>query len=338
MPLIGEGNYGCVFKPYIKCKNEHKIGSSKTKVKTPNNAKVGKVFVDNLEFNNEKEIQEIIAKIDPKNEFTVPLYEDCNVNSFKDSNSADKCMLINTKIKTNYYQLIYRDGGVSFKDLLKLPGSPTKFLILLSKLKPILLGIEKLNNARYVHQDIKPPNILFDTHKISLIDFGIMTHVNQIYNQDNMYVLRYNYPYYPPEYKLFVYKKNTFPVFYRNFLENFDFIFNIGGKQVDLLHNISSLGINIETELQALYSKKFDNHVYSTDKIDIYSLGIVLLEFFIWSGIFNKDYKDYKNENIKNMIIEFIKGMIHFNIDERYDFKTLIKQYDNLNSNLSNLI
>lgn len=338
MPLIGEGTYGCVFKPYIKCKNyAHKTKSSKLQ-KTPqdstkDNTKVGKVFVDNLEFNNEKEIQEIVAKIDPNNDFTVPLYEDCNINSFKNSNSADKCIFINTKIKTNYYQLIYRDGGVSFKDLLKIPGSPTKFIILLSKLRPILVGLEKLNNAKYVHQDIKPPNILFDTHKISLIDFGIMTHINQIYDQDNLYVLRYDYPYYPPEYKLFVYKNSTFPVFSRHFLENFDFIFNIGGNQVDLLHSISGLGINIDLELPKLYSKRFDNHVYSTEKIDIYSLGIVLLEFFIWSGIFNKDYK---NENLKNMIIEFIKGMIHFNVEERYDFKTLIKQYDNLSSNLSN--
>ncbi len=321
MPLIGEGNYGCVFKPYITCKNSNKNLNKNLNRNANKNTpiqKVGKIFADNLEFNNEKEIAKVISKIDPFNEFTTPLYEDCNVNTFKNSNSADDCHLINTKIQGQYYQLIYKYGGISLKEILKIPGSRSKFFILLSKLRPVLVGLEKLYKLKYIHQDIKPPNILFDTKKIYLIDFGIMTPTNEIYTSDNMYVLRYNYPYYPPEYKLFVYKTNTFNTFYKNFLENFDFIFNIGGQRADLLEKIKHiLNIDIEKELYILYSKRFSN-IYATDKIDIYSLGIVLFELLIWA-----DIKDQK-------IIDFVKGMIEFDYTKRYTFKELIKKYDEI--------
>lgn len=327
MPLIGEGNYGCVFRPSIKCKN---------KINTPtilkSNKKVGKIFIDELEFNNEKKLHKIISKIDPDNNFTIPLYDDCTNAIFKNSNGANKCNLINTKINENYYQLIYGYGGISLKELLKIPGSPEKFLILLSKFKPILNGLKKLHNAKYVHQDIKPPNILFDTHKLYLIDFGIMTHTNHIYTENNMYVLKYDYPYYPPEYKLYVYKNNTFNTFYKKFLANFDFIFSIGGQHVDLLYYISKLGINMQEDLQKLYKKRYDKSSYSTEKIDIYSLGIVLLQLFIWSGMFKLNYLNIKDQKDQFTleIIDFIKGMLEFDINKRFDFNELISNYNRI--------
>lgn len=329
MPLIGEGNYGCVFRPSIKCKNKF---NTPTILKS--NKKVGKIFVDKLEFDNEKDIQKIISKIDPNNYFTLPLYEDCDNVSFKDSNGANKCNLINTRINDKYYQLTYGYGGISLKELLRVPGNPSKFLIVFSKLKPVLEGLQKLYDAKYVHQDVKPPNILFDTHKLYLIDFGIMTQKDKIYTEDNTYVLKYDYPYYPPEYKLYVNKNSSFNTFYKTFLANFDFIFSIGGHHADMLEYISQLGINIQDDLQKLYNKRYDKTTYSTEKIDIYSLGIVLLQLFIWSGLLSNNTSPSnhtsKREQLKEEIIKFIKGIIEFDIAKRYNFDELISNYNKI--------
>lgn len=149
--------------------------------------------------------------------------------------------------------------------------------------------------------------------------------------------LKYDYPYYPPEYKLYVNKNNSFNTFYKTFLANFDFIFSIGGHHVDMLEYISQLGINIQEDLQKLYNKRYDKTTYSTEKIDIYSLGIVLLQLFIWSGLFeNNPFSNHshsqkpKQEKIKEEIIGFIKGMIEFDIDNRYNFNELISNYNKI--------
>ena len=72
MPLIGEGSYGCIFKPIVTCQK---------KIHVPKNT-IGKVFVDYSEFDLEKAIQNKIKKLDPNNEFTIPLYNVCDIAKF----------------------------------------------------------------------------------------------------------------------------------------------------------------------------------------------------------------------------------------------------------------
>ena len=66
-----------------------------------------------------------------------------------------------------------------------------------------------------------------------------------------------------------------------------------------------------------------DLNLYA-DKTDIYSIGIVLLLFYIWSGANSKK----KNEKIKDLI----KQMVRFNPQKRIAIDDLIKEYAKLSS------
>jgi serine/threonine protein kinase len=318
MPLIGQGNYGCVFKPYVSCKNNTK------KFKDS----IGKVFVDESEFQSEKTIQDRIKKLDPNNTFTVPLYTACDVKSFKNKDNVESCELIKN-INQEYSQLIYKYGGISLKDVIKGQGSIKNFMDIFVKLRPILIGLKKMIESNLIHQDIKPPNILYDKYKLYLIDFGILIESQKVYTMQNNYVLKYDYPYYPPEYKLYSNNK-TFDEYYEKVIKNFDFDFHIGKKHVNLLEIIrDNIGVDIVDDLNIAFKKR--KQTFNPSKIDLYSLGIVILELYIWSGLYIKTYKTNNfNKKLQSNLVEFIKGILRFNSIERFDIETAIIVFDKI--------
>lgn len=318
-PLIGMGAYGCVFKPYVKCSS---------KIKKINNG-IGKIFMDNSEFYNEKLIYEKIQLLDPNNEFTLPLYTSCSVQDFTKKDQIEKCTLLESSENKQYNQLIYKFGGKDIKSIIQFKGNFNKFMNIFIKLRPIFLGIQKLHQNNLVHQDIKPANILFDNDKLYLIDFGIVIKTDKIYKKENTYVLKYNYPYYPPEYKLYI-NKGSFNSFYIKILNNFNFDFYIGTKYINLLSVIkNNIGINIKEELINIFNYRKD--IFQTSKIDLYSLGIIILELYIWSNLYNKHFKrNTKIKQIQTKINELIKGMIRFDSRLRDDIPTSIIIYDDI--------
>lgn len=316
MPLIGEGNYGCVFRPHVKCSNAKK--------KHPN--AVGKVFIDETEFDNELRITEVVKAMDPDGRFTLPLLNSCRVGTFYKKDKAEKCGLLTKKsIDVNVPQLIYKDGGKSLKDMLKTKGSVAKFAQIVVGFKEVLYGMKKLIQSGYVHQDIKPHNLMFKNDKVYLIDFGIMTPMNKVYVNDNKYVLGYDYPYYPPEYKLYVYNRSV-NTFYTKVMRNFNFNFEISGKHTDMIQAIESLGIDTKKELLDLFANKKGSR--QVNKIDIYSLGFVLLEVYVWSGLHQKTFKNNTlTKRLKTSYESFIRGMIHLNVHERFDIDQALAEY-----------
>ena len=73
----------------------------------------------------------------------------------------------------------------------------------------LLLGIIKMNKNNYVHLDIKPDNILYNSelNKLSIIDFGLSFKIESSKNKLNSdkkgKILNHNYPYFPPEFKIY---------------------------------------------------------------------------------------------------------------------------------------
>lgn len=321
MPLIGEGNYGCVFSPPLECNSKRKYKGA-----------VGKVFSSFPEYESESKISNIIANLDPNNEFSLPLLDGCKVNSFKNSDGVDKCVLLsNDTIKhnhTSYSQLIYKNGGRSLKQLLSIKGSVPKLKKIMKAMRPIFVGVKKLSDVGYVHQDIKPHNILYDNNRLYLIDYGILSHAKNIYHKKNRYILSYDYPYYPPEYKLYTGKGDLNELYIR-VSRNFNFGFEIAGRNVDLLEVIKSLGIDMKEGLTNILSKK--TSCFVPGKVDIYSLGIVILELFIWSGLHIKTYKrNSPNKQFQERMISLLRGMIEFDVSKRYNIDEAITAFDNL--------
>ena len=188
MPLggkfIASGSFGCVFHPPLPCKENN--------IKYVDKSNIGKVFAYHTELQNEKRINNIVEKIDPKHLFTRKLLGVCNIDDTKITGDVDidSCK----HYKKGSQQLIFEDGG---NDLTSIDDDQFTRLQFLCMLMPIMRGIIKMQNKGYVHFDIKPLNMLID-ERIVLIDFGSAVKHDRILSKDYE-ILEYPYRYYPIE-------------------------------------------------------------------------------------------------------------------------------------------
>lgn len=262
--LIGEGTYGKVYNPPLLCKG-----------KQLNSKKVGKVFSDKQDYQDELKIARFIENINSSHIFSIPFYETCPQN----------------------LQLIYKNGGKDLYDYIS-ENNPKNFKDIYKNLKYICYGIKTLLDNHKVHQDIKLENIVYDGKKLYLIDFGLMDKTSGIYK--NKSFLKYEYLAFPPEYKRYVYDKN-YQSYFLNHLESKSIFYFIK----------KHIYPDYKEDLTILKEKP----TYPTDKIDIYSLGMVLAQLYRWS---NKENKK---------IAYIIKNMIRFDPSKRWNIHQVLEHF-----------
>ena len=179
--VVGEGGYGCVHKPSLKCEKNILPGFNY------NN------FVSKLMTSKHasKELKEfvVIGHLDPKNEYHLGRPILCKPELDHEFNDAlAKCNKLSNSDKVmgnpnNFRLLILKDGGVDLKALCA--DKLTKYLETDKEKKTdqfwleahhLLKGLLFFKKNKIVHNDIKPQNILFNLEDGSMkyIDFGIM--------------------------------------------------------------------------------------------------------------------------------------------------------------------
>jgi serine/threonine protein kinase len=184
--VIGEGGYGCVHKPSLKCKS-----SSKTSYKN----KVSKVLFSTFAKKELKEYDKI-GRIDKTKQFYLGKPKDCQFNTKdkENQNSLNKCSVAEDMLKTpeDLTLLIMEDGGINLEiyanQFVTMGNSKTQFdnikrvEIFWMEAFRLLLGIKELLQHGIVHNDLKPQNIVYDEKKqrINLIDFGLMSVIDDI--------------------------------------------------------------------------------------------------------------------------------------------------------------
>lgn len=347
MPFVASGTYGCVFKPPLRCK-----ANTQEKIKHSKKDSIGKVFGEVSDYYNEKQILDFISNLDPDGEFTVPLEGSCVIEDIlRDNDQVYKCPLIDkrmavsksksarksseelqdTKTKS-YYQLVYSYGGKSLGQLIKTRrGTMATFVKLLKASIPIIKGIQKMTEMKVVHQDIKEDNVLWNGNKLLLIDFGLASSFSDVYTKQNHNVLTFDYPYFPPEYKLFAYKFKAIEEYHRAYSANFKYMFKANGKFHDLYDIITKhFGIDVKTELTMSMTE--GSTVFDCSKIDIYGLGIVLLDMFIWCKLVNTKYcrRVCKQATVISLIKELLKGMIHPHSIKRISAQTALERINDI--------
>ena len=97
--------------------------------------------------------------------------------------------------------------GIEVKDKLKSNNHTHNTLDIIHRiyiLKSVVEALDFLHDHFIVHFDLKLDNLLYNGTKISLIDFGLMTKLDNIYhtNNYNMYINNLAY-YYPNELKVY---------------------------------------------------------------------------------------------------------------------------------------
>jgi len=189
--FVGEGTYGCVFNPPISCDVEKKYKTRKY---------VGKVLFKDKDFKEEMEMSEVQRKLDPRGLFSLLPVATCMTNPAEFLSTDDITACYKHKGLNVNHQIIFPDGGISIKKLMKNPGNVCiddvyKMSIDLFK------GIQTMMDSGVLHCDIKPDNIVYNARKekMFLIDFGMTTTPMKLY--DTNHIINHPYAFYPYHFK-----------------------------------------------------------------------------------------------------------------------------------------
>lgn len=309
--LIGEGSYGCVVKPVIlnKIKKEYMKYIEKDK------NDIGKLFISGYDdFKTEYDIGKFIHKLDKNNEFTTKMKGAYRIRN-KLEGKVSECMIHNRE----FYEIIYENGGKEIDNVI--------IKDILTKLKNLLKGLQRLHKNGFLHMDIKPANLLINLEKISLIDYGLTELMKNVYKNENRHVLSFLYPFYPPEfmimYNVLKERENNAEKDYKSKINEKNIFQSI--YALKKYYKIDIKNKERLNEIKELLNKDYVNIIKkNTEKADIYSIGIVLLII--------KENIEFKNKEEEKIYNEIIKNTINHNVEKRWSSDEIIK-YIEINMN-----
>jgi serine/threonine protein kinase len=321
--FLASGAYGCIYYPHLKCKDINNIKNS-----------VGKVFADVNAYEAELDIVKGIQKhVDPTNKFTVSMLDSCEVQYYRKTDEIKKCVLMEQESKpSDFKQIIYKYAGTSLQSMLsnkKAKGSKVKFIKLFRMLGPIIEGLTKMNNKKLVHCDIKPDNLMVIKNKMHLIDFGILCQDDEVFTKERINILVSDYIWFPPEFKSYYFRNsNGYDKLFKRITDNFTGYSDIANS----LYNV--LRMNPKNDFEAFFKDKVSKKEYLesfASKVDTYSLGMVILSLYVWSGFDKQKYKrQCTSSKARTMILDMVRGMVQFDPRKRLSAQQVLIQYSNI--------
>ena len=345
--IIGSGEYGCVFKPALRC-----VGQP-----TPMKNTVSK-FMDTYDAYDEMDELTKVDTIDPDNIFHLPKPTHCRVAK---PNSTERkflrtCSIFNKQgamtnpnWRNKYSLLQMVDGGQSFRQLVKTVKQTVKqtemsydaIVRILNSMIPLFYGLVQMHASSFCHCDIKLDNIMFnsDTYISKYIDFGLSGNIQDIYKKK---FLTTGFYYVLPSELIFLHyysrfrkdpskfnmskimqKLHSYCKFRYNtgYLKKFDETYM--DKTTSVYTPVYSMNAMLHYEKLARASTQAEFNYLLSEKIDTFSLGIVLVQ--LWKSLtgtkfnrnidviselsFDSDHK--KKQALFTRLHNIILGMIH---------------------------
>jgi len=202
MPVIGEGTYGCIHKPSLKCNNSD--------INYEN--KVSKILENNEADAEMKEFGDVL-NFDKTNEFFLGVPHRCSpAKTPENIESIEKCKNGKNLVEQlqQYSLLVMEDGGMDLEKYGKILKSrePTeenreKMELFWMEAHRILMGLRAFLNNGLVHHDLKPQNIVYNEkiNRLNFIDFGLMDTKSNLIKSTlkNEYPFSIFHWYFPPE-------------------------------------------------------------------------------------------------------------------------------------------
>lgn len=337
--FIGQGTFGCVFTPHVPCVKE-----------ISNDLKISKMFKTEDEAYIELEQNAFINSIDPDHLFTVRNYEACWVDDYTQPKSSElsKCQDYESHGPmfyrgNKYIQIVYDNGGMD------LFTSPSEFLPIFASLHTVLDGLVVLRRQHYVHGDIKTANVTYnDRGKTSLIDFGMAVHSENVY--DALYYTNRHYVYSPPEFMAVVMKSQGTQV--KPAMNNFILFRSMYPNTKELvpahlMNNWEALmgtgsgarlrNLQWSSMYRALNEQQNKFISSSSYKVDVYMMGICILESFLRRmhlPQMREDMRDLNNTSFFIALFGLIRGMTDYNPITRYDALHVKEEYEEIAKNV----
>jgi serine/threonine protein kinase len=302
---IGEGSYGCVYRPALKCANGIQIPDENLKV-----AKILKKDSGETEFNE----YETISVVDPGNQYYVGKPEKCVPDELDFRANVEKsgCRIIDTKNPQDYLLLFYKDGGSDLsqfvaKDLANflLPGAQKQSDLFWLNAHSLFKGLKLFAENDIMHDDLKPQNIVFKydlekgTMRFNYIDFGIMEKRSKM--EENIKKSKMTRPFHwsRPLEQGFI-KSASFPENYKNICKDHGKV-DAEGKVVNFIESYSKFithGISKKKKWEPfLLTFKYKKNVLleAVTAKDVYDDVKLCMESLI-------HYKDNSNEFVKKTL------------------------------------
>jgi len=319
--FIGQGTYGCIYKPIIPCLNTH---PTNIKGKGKNKKYISKLQINQVDSEREFKLGKIIMeKIKKYNTMFAPIIESCPIDiKVINQTELEKCDLITKNIETGKksefkaYKMQYAGKQSLGNYLLSLlSSSPKKIIKQMIKTHIYLLkSLDKLSKLTppFIHYDLKDNNIMYD-EKLNIpiiIDFGLSFELNpeKEYNNtiayDQYYVFYEKYPPWCIELVLLSYIVQKI---INNKINNQNISEKIQETDIENLKNICNIFIsendvykNILEEEKTIYKQKLHEFISSYLKKS-------------WETLFKdlqKSYASWDNYSLSVIYLFYIKDLI----------------------------
>ena len=343
--LLATGSSSCVFNPNFPCKKNGIIDDER----------ISKIIYNpgaKEESQHERKMNEKIKKIRGYSSWAVIFDQFCKpfpkkVLSTYDKRGMDNCLddeeLVD-EFDENSYMMNGIYGGETMDDKfmsmfegkeMNVRQRDKKFLELMKMMEPLFLGLTKMHDNKFIHNDIKSINIVFHNGVFKYIDFGLagMLTNKDHFKERSLDELRSNriYMYYPLEYLLYYATKNELneelqQIDTGNVRYNYDIlsiIYMVFGRDIKDIYNIT---------VSQIKNKKI-NQTKMIKGIDTYSLGILIPLLFLRSEVsyLLKEESELIND-FYNLFGQMITPLPDYRISPQNaykQFKKLLKKYKN---------
>lgn len=342
--VIGQGTYGCVHKPQLKCKdNARKDDTTVSKLMTRKNA------------NQELGEYDLIDFADEKQEYYLGIPDDCNVDGKNAANlmAIAKCRDFEAKQVQDYKLLLMKYGGKDLdifgkevKSWTKTPENVKSIELFWLEVSRLFRGLNAFKKNGIVHHDLKHQNIVYNqtTNRINFIDFGFMTDKTNIINtckKSDYWLARNHHWSFPIE--IVLWNKRTYARYAKGTVskiaKDFDSVSKDISKQIGYFfsciteHTSGTVEYNSLTRKMIRHffnlSMSLTNYDYNTflnksiDTVDSYGVGIALM-FMLRKSAHLLD------GGFLTRALGLFKKMIHPNVHLRYDTDMLMNEYEDI--------
>lgn len=272
--VIGEGTYGCVTKPSIKCRDKSISYDNKvSKIMMKEDAV--EEYKGMTELSKNKNINKYII---PQPKICKPVIDDTFHDTVKKCENED---FPDTKDE-DFLILVLDDGGISLKTMTE------QFLdtmtehdvhVFLSKIHHLMKGLLYFNKRGIVHHDVAARNVVYNlqTGVIRFIDFGLLKQADTIIKESKKSRNKYAkiWKNFPPENGIANYNK------FKN--SGFEMDYDLFLKRLVYTFDWFSLGEMMKSILKELYKK---NKVHTAIFHDLY----MYFTFMAEENIIRRDY------------------------------------------------
>ena len=362
---LGEGSFGCVLTPEIKCTGKETIINKESKSKKT----VSKIFINKEDYDQEIMASKIIKKVDSTGKNILLPYKSCEVKpeDILKNNQAYKCDKISYKNKLkNLYQLIMPYGGRRYDDYMRQYTPSLKEFMYISE--PLFKALILLEEKQICHYDIRGANVLVGSdRKAIIIDHSLIIKFAKLYNSKNLRRLKKSYYPYPPEcivyYQIYKYKANNDDFISTQFDESInsygekryeaykslisndqidDALNNVTAKLITIVNtneitnantneitNANTNADNKEEITETAYQRELYTFITKyTNRVDVYSVGMLIVTVYL--------YIDYSgvSKNLKEEFKTFIKQLIDPNVFKRVSPSEAYENFKKLYSKL----